>query len=269
MPERKEIHYFGTDLYSPSYLRETDKYLSLFAEARDEQRLGEASVWYLYSQLASREIREFCPDAQIIIMLRNPVDMIYSLHSQRLYVGSENVEDFEEALNLEGERKSGLRLPANPYPVAGLQYREVGKYADQVSRFLDSFSAEHVKIIIYDDFKNDPARVCAETLDFLGVSPVFEPEMRVLNPNKRVRSKAVRALLDAPPPALVRKLVRPLTTPEIRHKLFATLRRLNTDYLPRPPLREELRHRLQSDFAPDVERLSDLLNRDLTGWCRR
>jgi hypothetical protein len=268
VPERKEIHYFGTDLYSPSYLRDTDKYLDLFAEAHREQRIGEASVWYLFSQVASREIKSFSPDAQIIIMLRNPVDMIYSLHSQRLYLGSENVDDFEVALNLENERKNGSHLPANPYPVAGLQYREVGRYADQVKRYLDTFSGARVKVIIYDDFKTDPARVCAETFDFLGVSPIFEPKIRVINPNKRVRSKAIRAVLDAPPPPLIRKLVRPLTSPAMRHRLFATLRSLNTEYLPRPPLRAELRQQLQADFAPDVERLSQLLDRDLTGWCR-
>ena len=268
VPERKEIHYFGTDLYSPTYVRDTDKYLSLFAAARNEKRLGEASVWYLYSKRASSEIKEYCPTAQIIIMLRNPVDMIYSLHSQLLYSGSEDVEDFEKALNIEAERRRGLRLPAKPYPVEGLFYQEVGKYTDQVSRYLNAFEAEKVKIIIYDDFKDHPARVCRETFDFLGVSPTFEPEIRVINPNKRDRSKGVRTFLDAPPPSLVRKLARPLMTPEIRHKLFATLRRLNTEYLPRPPLREELRRQLQSEFAPDVERLSHLLGRDLTSWCR-
>ena len=80
LPESKEVHFFGTDLYSPHYSSDLQKYLSLFAGATDEKRVGEGSVWYLYSKLASREIKEFCPAASILIMLRNPVDMIYSLH---------------------------------------------------------------------------------------------------------------------------------------------------------------------------------------------
>jgi hypothetical protein len=266
VPPTKEIHFFGRDLYSPTYLRDGEKYLSLFAGARDEKRVGEASVWYLYSKQSAREIKEFSPEARIIIMLRNPVDMIYSLHSQRLYIGTEDIEDFAEALRAEPERKRGLRLPQNPYLIEGLFYREVGKYTDQVQRYLDVFGRERVKVIVYDDFKSDTARIYGEACEFLEVDSGFRPDIRIVNPNKRVRSKAVRALLDNPPP-LLRTLGKPLTTRPFRHRFLKRLRRLNTNFVARPPLPAELRRELQSEFAPDVERLSRLLERDLTHWC--
>lgn len=268
VPERKEIHFFGTDIYSPNYGRDLQKYLTLFAGARDEKRVGEASVWYLYSKRASLEIKHFAPAANVIIMLRNPVDMIHSLHSHRLYIGTEDIEDFAAALDAEEDRKRGARRPANPYPVEGLFYREVGKYAEQVQRYFDAFGSERVKVIIFDDFKADPARASREVFDFLGVSPKFTPEVRVINANKKVRSKAVRDFLDSAPPSFLRRLARPLTTPEMRHKLFATLQRMNTDYLARPPLPSQLRAELEKHFAPDVQRLGDLLGRDLTHWCK-
>ena len=267
LPANKEIHFFGTDLYSPHYLRDPRKYLELFAGATDEKRVGEASVWYLYSKLASREIKEFCRDAAIIIMLRNPVDMIHSLHGHRLYINSEDIEDFGEALNAEADRKQGLRLPANPHPVAGLFYREVGRYADQVKRYFDTFGSDHVQVILYDDFTADPARACREVFSFLGVLPSFPVEISVVNASKKIRSRGLDSLLD-PPPAILRKFGRALTSAERRHKLFRTFRKLNTEHVPRQPLPPLLRRQLQEEFAPDVERLSELLGRDLSHWSR-
>jgi len=267
VPPAKEVHFFGTDLYSPHYSRDLQKYLTLFASAKNEKRVGEGSVWYLYSKLASQEIKEFSPSAGILIMLRNPVDMIYSLHSHRLYINSEDIEDFAEALKAEEERKQGLRLPANPYPVAGLFYREVGKYTDQVKRYFAAFGRDQVKIILYDDFKADPVRACQEVFSFLGVLPSVPLEISVINASKRIRSKALASWLDPPPP-LARKLARALTSSEMRHKLFRTFRGLNTEHVPRQPLPPDLRRQLQKQFAPDVERLSELLGRDLSHWCR-
>lgn len=264
VPEKKEIHFFGSDLYSPHYFRNEQDYLELFSGATSEKRVGEASVWYLYSKLASREIREFNPSASIVIMLRNPVDMIYSLHSHRLYINSEDIEDFQEALHAEADRKKGLRLPQNPYPVTGLFYREVGHYSEQVKRYLDTFGREQVRIILYDDFKDDPAAACGEIFSFLEVAP-HPVEISVINASKRIRNKKLASFLD-PPPAIVRKLGRSLTSAERRQKLFRTFRDLNTQHGPRQPLSASFRQQLQQEFAPDVDRLSELLGRDLSHW---
>ncbi|MCU1266145.1 MAG: hypothetical protein JWM21_2463 [Acidobacteria bacterium] len=265
LPENKEVHFFGTDLYSPHYSRDLEKYLGLFAGATNQKRVGEGSVWYLYSKVASSEIKEFCPGAAILIMLRNPVDMIYSLHGHRLYINSEDIEDFATALEAEEERRRGLRLPANPYPIAGLYYREVGKYAEQVQRYFACFGREQVKVLLYDDFKADPAGVCREVFSFLGVSPAFPLEISVINASKKIRSRALASFLDPPPP-LARKVARALTTPEMRHKLFRTVQGMNTEHRPRQPLPPDLKRRLLKGFAPDVQRLSELLGRDLSHW---
>ncbi len=265
VPERKELHHFGTDLYSPTYVRDLDEYLSLFAGAHEEKRVGEASVWYLFSKRAATEIKTFCPHASVIIMLRNPVDMLYSLYSQHLYNGTEEIVDFAGALHAEEDRKRGQRLPKGVPAVERLFYREVARYRDQVGRYLKAFGPDNVKVIIYDDFKRDPARICREAFQFLNVDQNVVPAIRVVNPNKKLRSKAAQSILNQPP-RLLGKLVRPLTTPALRHRLFAKAQQLNTGYEARPPLPAELRQQLQREFAPEIERLSELLNRDLTYW---
>src|SRR5687767_7533385 len=119
----KEPHYFCTDFYKPSGLTE-DQYLELFAPAKSEKRIGEGSTWYIYSEEARKGIKAFDPDARIIIMLRDPVAMMYSLHAQRLWLARENIQDFEEALDAESDRKEGRRLPRYPFPVQLLFYRD-------------------------------------------------------------------------------------------------------------------------------------------------
>jgi len=269
MPQRKEPHFFGTDLEAPYpyFIREKREYLSLFSEAQDEKRVGEASVWYLYSKLAAAEIKEFCPSASIIIMLRNPVDMIYSLHSQRVYSGNEDITDFEAALDAEEERKQGLRIPKGVNLVEGLFYREVAKYTPQVQRYLDVFGRENVHVIIFDDFKSDTPRIYRDTCQFLGVDPDFQPEFQVINLNKRIYSFTLHKFLQNPPRTIV-SLSRRLVPRPLRHGLIRGLNRVNIRYAPRPRMDPELRRRLQAEFAPEVERLSKLLDRDLTYWCK-
>src|SRR3990172_12275584 len=166
MPEKKESHFFSTDLKSPMFIRDKEIYLSLFSGAKDEKRVGEASVWYLYSKNAASEIKEFSPSASIIIMLRNPVDMLYSQHSQFLYNCNENISSFEEALNAEEDRRRGLRIPPGVHFVESLFYRETVQYTEQVERYFNIFGRENVHIIIYDDFRNNTANVYRESLRF-------------------------------------------------------------------------------------------------------
>src|SRR5258706_10449866 len=77
----KELHYFGADLKIKDKISES-AYLQYFKNAGNKKILGEASVWYLFSGTAAKEIKNFSPDAKILIMLRNPVEVVYSLHSQ-------------------------------------------------------------------------------------------------------------------------------------------------------------------------------------------
>lgn len=267
VPQRKELHHFGSDLHSPTYVRDLNEYLSLFAGAGDERQVGEASVWYLFSKRAAAEIKTFCPRARVIIMLRNPVEMLYSLHSQHLYNGTEEIVDFAAALAAETDRKRGERLPKGVAAVERLFYRDVVKYAEQVDRYLQAFGSENVKVIIYDDFQRDPAHICRETFDFLRVDPAIAPALRIVNPNKQLRSRSAQAILNRPP-AVLAKLARPLTTPALRHRLFAAAQELNTNYSARRPLAAELRLTLQQELKPEVERLSKLLKRDLNHWSR-
>lgn len=265
LPGHKEPQFFGSDIHSPTFIRNEEEYLSLFSEARDELRVGETSVWSLYSRRAAQEIKQFAPRASVIIMLRDPTEMLYSMHRQYLYTGNENIENFAAALEAEEDRKRGRRIPQTATFVEGLFYKDSARYYEQVRRYLETFGRDHVHIILFDDLKTDPDGVYSDVLLFLGVDFSFRPDLKVINPNKRIRSRALRDVSKHSQGFLYR-LAKKLLPSGSRRRLMSLLDRYNTVYEAPQPMEEETSARLRAEFAPEVQKLSKLLERDLSGW---
>jgi hypothetical protein len=263
----KEPNYFGKDLIGPKAVNNIEDYLNLFQQA-GSRLCGEGSVWSLFSKTAAKEIYDFNCNAKIIIMLRNPVDVIYSLHNQMVFDGyHEDIEDFKLALAAESDRKKGLRIPKTCTRPQALIYTDVVKFTEQVQRYINIFSKENINVIVYDDFKNKTFQIYHDTLNFLGVNPDFEPDIKVINASKRVKSKTLQKFLVAQPP-VVQFFSRSILPKPLRPTIRTLLKSFNTRYQPSPPMDAELRRCLQTKFAPEVQQLSSLLGRDLTYWSK-
>ena len=191
MPFHKEPLFFGSDLHHRYGKLTPTEYAALFRAAGAEQRVGEASAWYLYSATAAREICEASPQARIIIMLRNPVDVMYAQHSQLLFNQQEEITDFREALAAEEDRMAGRRLPPGPLRPENLFYRRMVRFSEQVERYLAAFDRDRVHIIVHDDMQDDTPKAFRETLRFLGVDDSFHPELHTL---QREQTRAESAL---------------------------------------------------------------------------
>ena len=269
MPKVKEPHFFASDLGAYPAIKTLDDYTKLFAESTGEHtRLGEASVYYLRSSTAIHNIHEYNPDARIIAMFRNPVDMVHSLHSQLLYWSYETESDFEKAWRLQDRRRQGLDLPRSCPEPKLLQYKEIGSFGTQTERLFSSFPRAQVKLIMYDDFAASPQTVYDEVIDFLGLPSDHRTDFPRINENKSARLTWVRDLMRAPPPG-VRKAFRWLKRTAGDEGLTA-LRKglidLNTVKERRPPLPPELRAELVEAFREEVALLSRLSGRDLSRW---
>lgn len=267
MAQPKEVNFFSTDLVSPHFLTSEEKYLDLFASATTQKRLGEASVWYLYSKEAAERIKQFNPDAKIIAMVRNPVDMIYSYHSQRIWNGTEDISDFKKAVAAIPSRMQGENLPHDPYPIKSLDYLNIAKYHDQLLRYFNAFGRENVYVIVFDDYSKDKELIFRNTLEFLGVDPNFKPNLPdtalVRNSNRRVKSDLAAKFLNSPPPLLLKLGKLFLPSKNIRENLWQTLFRANADWKDRDPMDPQQGQELKTYFKPEVESLSKLLDRDL------
>jgi hypothetical protein len=263
MPAQKELHYYGSDLHGlPTTLR-PEQHDALFEGAGEDDRVGVTAIWALYSREAAREIKADHPGARIVIMLRDPIEMIYALHSEHLYQAIEDIGSFPMALEAEAGRLSGRSpLPAS-YPAALYDYRAIATFSEQVGRYLAIFGEDRVHVILQEDLARDPASVIRGLLTFLDVDPGFGPEFPRVNVNKRVRSVAFQHLLYNPTRPARRLLRRMFPFTAARRRLVDAAVEWNVVRTPRPPLSRDLRRRLQAEFAPEVDRLGRLLGRDL------
>ena len=255
MSAEKELFFFDSDLRANGTKTPSLKqYLRHFSAAGDAKKVGEATASYLRSQRAPRAIKAFNAGAQIIIMLRNPVDVMYSLYGSALY-GLEPITDFETALAADARRGDRERIG----------YCEFTDFPEQVQRYLDLFGRESVHTIIFDDLNQDPAAVYQNTLAFLGVRLGFNPEFVVMSANESVRNIRLQRALVHPPRAL-RSIGATLVPSGLRSRIRRALLNCNLEVKARPPMDPELRKRLQREFEPKVEQLSKLLGRDLSEW---
>jgi hypothetical protein len=264
MPFHKEPLYFGDDLTRRYGRMSLDDYMRLFKDAKPGQRVGEASTWYLYSTSAAREIKEFSPDAQVMVILRNPVDVMYAQHNQLIYNVIEDIPSFEEALAAEADRREGRRLPPGPINVENLFYRHSVRFAEQLERYFDVFGRERVHVMLTDDLARDGAGVIRGALEFLGVDPSLAAAPPKANESRRVRSPLIQRLIFAP------KVLLPLAPFLRRFPLVRALRtrmlEANSAAVPRAPMDPTLRRQLLEEFGPEMDRLGALIGRDLSAW---
>ncbi len=238
-------------------------YEALFVGASEQHlAVGESSPIYLRCRDAVANILRYNADARFIVMLRNPVEMAYSWHSQLLYGNHENIEDFEAAWNLQDARKAGRRIPRFCLDVEQLFYGEVCSVGEQLRRVYQRVPAERVHVVVFDDLKADPAGAYCAVLNFLKVPDDYSPVFEAHNP----------AMTRGRWSGLIRRAWPPLRRLRIAlgvRKPFALARmvdRHTRKVQPRPPLPPHLRHALSEYFHHDIRLLERLTGRDLAHW---
>lgn len=262
----KELHYFGNDLKVKVRLSESE-YLQYFQDAKGKKIIGESSVWYLFSKTAATEIKMFSPGARILIMLRNPVDVIYSLHSQNLYDGNEDITDAETAINLDEQRKKGINLPDAVDFYELPPYKEAGLFFEQVKRYIEVFGKENVHIVTYENFLADNNKTVKEVFQFLNVNMNTEINYKIVNSNKRIKSFYLHRLIKKSPEKLKRMARVILPVKKLRHKVMKSILDRNTSEGKREVItNSKFDKELKNFFQEDIKSLSKLIGRDLSSW---
>jgi hypothetical protein len=112
--------------------------------------------------------------------------------------------------------------------------------------------------------KKDLRSVCQGTLHFLDVSPYVAPISRARNANLDIRIAGLQRILAQPP--RIFKITSRVLPKQLRIGISRSLSGWNFVERPRPPMHHELKKRLQREFASKIQELSNLLERDLSGW---
>ena len=268
MPAVKEPRYFayadgppamngpGDEAANEKAVFTLDAYEELFAEAEGKAALGEASPNYLYSETAPARIHDLVPDAQLFVVLRDPVERAYShfLHLRRS--GREPLDSFAVALKKEEERRQeGWEW--------SWHYREMGFYHRQLQRYLDHFDREQFTIYLFEDFVDDNLAVTKDIFRRLGVDPSFEPDtgLRHRTTGEPLSERFQQFLYN--PDNILRRLSRYVLPKSVRDRWLIRLKNAN---LRKPPLSSDVRAQLIDVYRPDVLRLQDLIDRDLSAW---
>jgi len=261
----KEPNYFCQDITSDYCSAKTEEeYLSLcFPKDMDQYAIvGDGSVSSLYSETAVQNILRFNPDAKFIVMLRNPIELVYSLHRQLINADQEDVEDFIEAWRLQDQRKRGGAIPKGCLMPKALQYGDVGKLGEQIERLYRQVPKNRVMIIHFDDFERDTAKVYQSVLLFLGLPDGPEVDFRVENESKQRLSVGLHRFIKYV--CMFKDKFNIQTSFGILTFIF----RKNFRSFKRAALPNKFYDELAEYFRNDIEHLSELIERDCAHWIK-
>jgi hypothetical protein len=238
---------------------EAEQYKALMSnEDYEDKKVGEKSVSYLYAKSAPREIAELCPDAKLIVVLRDPSDRAYSDYWHRVRTGVEPLS-FKDALDAEARRiVDGARFE--------LHYTNYGRYADHLSRYIKQFGRDQLLVLFYEDLQSDPTKATQQCFDFIGINaPAETQSFEVHNAGGNKTSGLVRAGLRLAQNKTIVTVLRRMLPKALTNMMGAYLVK-KTSAGKYPDMNTEDRARLVSFFADDITDLEELTGRDLTDW---
>ena len=243
-----------------SSFKNDEEFLEEFRGVK-EKRVGQKRGDYLSCPWAAERIKKFSPNAKIIMTLRNPIDVMYSLHATMLYRETvEDIEDFGEALKMEEERKKkyGYKvIPKKYHP--HMLYRETVRYSQQVKRYFELFGEENVKVTIFDEYIKNKSSILRDILKFLDVDEDFEIKHLNTNAGRKYRSRTIHSAVMTNKFG-VRGVLRNIPGSA---KIY---RKINNSEFKRKTLEPSLRKSLQDDLKKEIDELSLMLKKDLSYW---
>jgi len=248
-------------------------YRALFAGARADQMIGEATPAYLRSALAPERIASVAPDARIIAILREPASFLRSFHLQSVRGYNETQTDFQKAIALVEPRREGRSVPRLSRTPWDLLYTDHVRYTEQLRRYEQAFSREQMLVLIYDDFRADNRAGVRAVLRFLELDDTLPIQLVTTRPSREVRFQQLHRLVDLrrralhslPGAGAVSRTVTAFTPEQMRGVVRKGWRSVAFGE-PEPP-DEQFMRELRLRFKPEVQALSDYLGRDLlTLW---
>lgn len=252
----KEPHYYLHPDAENFHICKSDwHYEMLFKHAGKARAVGEASVWYLYSDYARKAIAREYPDARIIIMTRDPADFVASLHSQLRFVGYEA----EPVVATAWRRSQEYQIPADLPSLECLNnwrtlYSDLIRFEEFILGWRAAFSKEQILVVPLKLMQKNPRTVYLRILEHLHVEDDGRADIPSVNANKRHRSKFLGWMMNT-----LRRNKRLLMVTRLfkasvgihSFGIYPRLHRLNIVEEKRPPLSEEVRREIYDVVSTD------------------
>ena len=280
----KEPHFFlRHDLRGEEIddLRQTvlAKYLDLyFPEREGSSVFAEGSVSYFYAPEQLEPILKLWPRAKFIICLRNPLQMVPSLHQRLFYNGDETERQFDRAWSLVPERRAGRAIPRSCIEPRFLDYWEAGQLGKHLEHFMETVGPDRCHVSIFDDFKSDPGREYRRVLEFLELPDDHRTEFERHAPTQDCRYAWLHRLMKRPPRAamwlfdpedlqvMVEGTGKPSPLLDKIMNMRGKIITWNKVTAKPPQIGTRVLAEMREMFSGDVALLSRLLDRDLSHW---
>jgi len=168
-PETKEVHFF--DKRNLDLGVSVEDYSDLFSACPVNNLTGEATPDYLSTEGCDEFIFRTIPDVKLVIILRNPLDRVWS-HYQ--FSVEENVETLELMPALIEENKR-LKIKSDHSDIF-FSYLQRSRYIEHLIRFERLFGRDQMKVVFFEELIQNPQQVLSDILGYLGVAmqPVLE-----------------------------------------------------------------------------------------------
>jgi hypothetical protein len=266
----KEPHYFAPSVSENNRIarfvtHDKSQYLSLYKDVKNESAIGEASASYLWDVESPKAIHDVVPDARIIIILRDPIQRAFSHYLM-------SVRQRQETLPFYDAMENDYKRSDKGYFVSHL-YVDLGLYSQQVTRHLDTFGPQHVKILVFEEFIKNPQAAVNDVLQFLGLEPyvpsnigaVYDP---YLNPTKRTKmmSRLSKIAFGSRMASKARDVLKTSrrTKKNTLEKDSLVQKLLQATYLSAAP--EDGRIYLHDIYRADVAKLKSIIERSSLPW---
>lgn len=257
LPVKKEPHFFNEELNNCG---DFAAYLSLYENCPANKKiLLDGSTSYFTSKESISRIVETVGKPKFVVMLRNPVELVRSWHSECLFLARESEDDFEIAWKLQDGRRQGRHIPASCKSPSSLLYKDQAMLGASLRNLLDVAGRENVFWLYLDDMVADPRKAYLSVLEFLGAKDDGRTEFPVLNKAKTHRFPRLNRLFRVFG-GLRRRLGLPGIGAYALLKRHGRVERANRD------ISDAFRMELYRTFAEDIALLQELTGRDLAHW---
>ncbi len=218
-----------------AFVPDRQLYLQLFEPGKIPL---DCSTNYIYSTSAAEQIKQFDPNAKIIITIREPITRAFSHYGMDLRTGVK-LEGFVEEIKKEINNLDTVEWHNSPILIS----RSI--YYPQIKRYLDAFGPDQIKIVLFEDLIGDNKQLALQSIcDFIGI-PTPNNDLQKENTQIQPRfQKLNQMLFDSGLKGLARDLL-PTALKEQIKSFYYQDKRLQ--------LTEEDRSTLKN--MPDLQRL--------------
>ncbi len=266
LPVQKEPSFFCDNEY---YEKGIEWYIDTFYRKAGKYPVrGDATPRYLYwgKRVIPRFLEIYHKNLpKIIVIFRNPADLVYSYYWQNVREGRESLS-FSEALKNENQRMITHKEFLESRGRFTYAYSKIANYASQIKLYKDNFPPNNFLYLITEDLRNFPW-VVSKLETFLQLDKIIWSNTVTSNQASLPRCRCIHQWLSNR--SRLKDIIKNFLPYNLRYSIKRRAIELNLQKMKLPTMDIELRRKLTNDYLPEIKNLESLIGRDLSDWYKK